>query len=228
LTPPTIAVVNAFSSSQDSLTVSVSLDEAGTAWCAAVRDREPPPTLNQVVAAGFMTEATDAGVITVTVSDLVRDTEYDVYCAARDDGTKSAKNDTAETAVSKKNIVAYAEVLATKFDAHVIYDSLGPSLLSAAPPHNAFGVSATPTLTLTFNEDVQAGTGSFVLRATGEGDVPVSVTAASYLNNVAEVSVSTPLAVGKNWRVEVPVGAIRDVVGNDFSGIADGSYVLQT
>ena len=115
---------------------------------------------------------------------------------ARDDGTMSAANSTLEVKLSKKNSIScaprsrscvmpspirlhrrfrYSDMVATKMDAHVIYDSEAPRLLTVHPPHNAFGavapakrdlesncpraasleVGAEVNISLTFNEDIQ-------------------------------------------------------------------------
>ncbi|CAE8662376.1 unnamed protein product, partial [Polarella glacialis] len=192
LTSPVISVLDATSLSQDSLTISVNMDEAGTAWCAAVLDRQSAPTTNQIVAAGFRSIGPEAGIVNVTISNLVRDTEYDVYCFARDDGTKSASNNTLEVQFSKKNVIGYTEMLTTKTDAHVLYDSEGPLLLGTSPVHNAIQVGASVNITLTFNEDVQAGTGSVQLSAAGKSDIGVPAADISVINRVAEIPVSGP------------------------------------
>jgi len=230
LTPPVFSVVNARSTTQDSVTVAVSLDEAGTAWCSAVFDQFAAPTVNQIIAAGFQSEASDAGIINVTVTNLVKDTEYDMYCFARDDGTKSARNDTVEVQLSVKNPVSYFTVMETKMDAHVIYDSLAPVLLELDPVNQAFQVDPAPNITLTFNEDIKAGTGSVVFRTTGEMDVLSTADEMAFINNIAYVMVnsSTPLKEGKTWRVLLPSGLILDSLGNEFAGIPDGEYNLQT
>eukprot|EP00928_Gymnodinium_smaydae_P040215 TRINITY_DN27306_c0_g6_i1.p1 TRINITY_DN27306_c0_g6~~TRINITY_DN27306_c0_g6_i1.p1 ORF type:complete len:5181 (-),score=906.80 TRINITY_DN27306_c0_g6_i1:179-15013(-) len=234
LTPPVISVVDAISYTQDSLVVTVLIDEAGTVWCAAVLDGMPAPTANQILAAGYMTDAPEGGGnVNVTIPDLSRDTEYDIYCFARDDGTKSAKNNTLELEFSKKNAIGYNMVLSTKRDGHVIYDSQAPVLLSTEPLHNAFGVIDQPNITLTFNEDVKAGIGNVMLKSSGQSDILVPVTDILFLNAVAKIVVenlSPPvsLATGANWRVVVPDDAIVDLAGNAFAGIADGSYNLQT
>jgi len=230
LTPPTLTVVNAVSTTQDSITVAVNLDEAGTAWCTAVLDQFPVPTINQVIAAGFQTEAEDAGIVNVTVVSLSRDTEYDVYCFARDDGTKSARNDTLEVQFSRKNPVSSSTVISTKTDAHVIYDSLAPLLLAMDPSNNAFQVDSPLNITLTFNEDVTAGDGSLFLRASGQSDVVVAAEDIAYINRVALIiiDVGAALGAGMTWRVIVPEGLVIDTAGNPFGGIDDGAYNLQT
>lgn len=231
LSPPSLSVLDAVSSTQDSITLAVQLDEEGTVWCAAVLDRQPAPTLNQVIAAGFSMEVEANSTVNVTISRLIRDTEYDTYCFARDDGTRSAKNDTLEVQFSTKNPISYDEVLASKHDAHVIYDSLPPVLVSTDPRHNDFGVSTTPNITLTFNEDVQPGAGVGIsLRATGETDILLPLALLGFINREVRVQIGPGdvLAQGKFWSVTIPDGLVVDMTGNMFPGLADGDYKFQT
>lgn len=231
LTAPTITILDATSQSQESVTISVQIDEAGTVWCAAVLDLQPAPTTNQIVASGFLSTSESAADVNVTITGLVRDTEYDVYCFARDDGTMSASNNSLEVQLSKKNALGYSEMLATKIDIHVLYDSVAPLLLGTDPVNNAFAVDGSSlNITLTFNEDVQAGLGSVELQAAGETSVYVPANTLIVMNRMAEIPVSAvgTLTSGKTWKVIVPQDTILDTSGNAFGGIADGSYNLQT
>ncbi|CAE7498960.1 unnamed protein product [Symbiodinium natans] len=229
LTPPTIAVLDAVSYTQDSIRVTVSLNEAGTVWCAAVLDLQPAPSTNEVVAAGYFASTVTAGVLDVTIQSLRRDTEYDVYCFARDDGTLSAANSTLELKLSKKNSITYADMVATKMDAHVIYDSEAPLLLAVDPPHNAFGVGAGVNISLTFSEDIQAGNGTIELLASGETSIFLEAFEVVIANTAMIIlgSIHGGLTLGKTWRLVVPNGALQDRAGNAFAGITDGQYSLQ-
>lgn len=225
LTPPSITVVDAVSYTQDSVTVTVSMDEAGTVWCTAVLDLQPPPSISQIVALGFKSPAL-AGSTDVVIQGLNRDTEYDVYCFAQDDGTMSAQNSSLEVRLSKKNAIGYTEMVATKMDAHVIYDSTAPLLVSTTPVHNAAGVAELVNISLTFDEDIQAGNGT--VQILGTGTVSIDVSELVIWNNVASIpgSVHGGLSSG-SWRISVPSGALQDLAGNSFAGIPDGSYSLQ-
>ncbi|CAE7848818.1 unnamed protein product, partial [Symbiodinium sp. KB8] len=229
LTPPTLLVLDAVSYTQDSVRVTASLNEAGTVWCAAVLDLQPPPATNEVVAAGYLASIGAAGVLDVTIQNLMRDTEYDVYCFARDDGTMSAANSTLEVKLSKKNSISYSDMVATKMDAHVIYDSEAPRLLAVHPPHNAFGVGAEVNISLAFSEDIQAGNGTIELLATGEASVALEASEVLIVNAAMIItgSMHGGLALGKTWRLLVPNGALTDRTGNAFAGVSDGDYALQ-
>lgn len=225
LTPPSITVLDAVSYTQDSVTVTVAMDEAGTIWCEAVLDLQPPPSINQIVAAGFKSTAA-AGSTNVILQGLIRDTEYDVYCFAQDDGTLSAANNSLEVKWSKKNGIGYSDMVATKMDAHVLYDSTPPLLLSTEPVHNAVGVGEMVNISLTFDEDIQAGNGTVQLLTTS---TTVSIDASDLVVINRVVSIPASLHGGLNsgsWRVYVPASAIEDIAGNSFAGISDGSFNL--
>ncbi|CAE6973255.1 PEPD [Symbiodinium sp. CCMP2592] len=74
LTPPIITVVSIASNSETTATVTLQLDEPGTAWCTAVRDQFTPPSINQIIAASFsstvLTAATDFTVQVQAVSTM--------------------------------------------------------------------------------------------------------------------------------------------------------------
>merc|ERR1719198_2141858 len=111
-------------------------------------------------------------------------------------------------------------------DAHVIYDSVAPLLLDKAPVSLAY-VASTLTITLTFNEDVRAGSGSVVLSASGTSDVLVPASSIAFINHIGTIPI-TGLAAGKTYSVVLAEGLVVDYYGNEFAGIADGEYSLQT
>jgi len=226
LTPPTITVLDAVSYTQDSVTVTVAMDEAGTVWCAAVHELLPPPSITQIVATGFKSSLT-VGSTNVIIQGLTRDTEYDVYCFAQDDGTRSAANNSVEVALSRKNGIGYTDMVATKMDAHVIYDSTPPLLLSTVPVHNAAGVGTMVNISLIFDEDIQAGNGTVDLLASAS-TVSIDSSDLVIYNRVVMItdSLHGGLSAG-SWRVYVPAGVIEDIAGNSFAGIPDGSFNLQ-
>jgi len=168
LTPPIITMVDIVSHYETTSTVTVKLDEPGTVWCKAVRDRFAAPTINQIIAANFFSVQNAANTdFTLRIENLDRDTEYDVYCFARDSGTEV---DTPYSAGNPGNDVTFAHVLTTKRDIHTVGDSTPPVVVSVSPQHQATNVNIRPIFEIVFNEDVQAGTGYvvFVRQGTAE------------------------------------------------------------
>merc|ERR1719454_2814499 len=97
LTPPTMTITGV-STAEASITVTLKLDEIGTAWCRAVYDLGSAPTGTQIRELGYSaTVPLDPTVDTTAVisaldrwdqqfgNSLARGTDYDVYCYAEDD-----------------------------------------------------------------------------------------------------------------------------------------------
>jgi len=94
----------------------------------------------------------------VRVENLDRDTEYDMYCHARDRGTET--DGVADPAGNPGNDVTFAHVLTTKRDIHTMGDSTPPTLVGVTPVHQATNIGLNPVLEMEFNEDVQANLGN--------------------------------------------------------------------
>jgi hypothetical protein len=173
LTPPIINIRSIKSMSEQTSTITLQLDEPGTSWCKAVRDRFDPPTINQIIAASFYAVTTLANTdFTVQVQNLERDTEYDVYCHARDRGTE-VEYGVTPSAGNPGNDVTHTHVLTTKRDIHTMGDSTPPIIQSVSPVHLETAVSIRPVFTITFNEDVQSGSGHVVF--TPASGTPISL-----------------------------------------------------
>jgi len=146
-----------------------------------VRDRFDPPTINQIIAASFYAVTTLSNTdFTVQIQNLQRDTEYDVYCHARDRGTE-VEYGVTPSAGNPGNDVTHSHVLTTKRDIHTMGDSTPPIISTVAPVHSESAVNIRPTFKITFNEDIQAGAASYVVFTPASG-TPVSL-AVSGVNN---------------------------------------------
>lgn len=106
-------------------------------------------------------------------------------------------------------------------------DTTGPQLLRSTPADNAVAISADADITLTFNESVRAGSGSFVLK---DGNTVVATFAANaaevkYEYNKITLETSAPLQPGRSYTLEIAPGAIVDAEGNAFAGISGESAI---
>jgi hypothetical protein len=107
-------------------------------------------------------------------------------------------------------------------------DAVAPSLVNIAPANGAVGVGAHPHITLNFDEPVNVGVGSILVKnAAGEvvqsidvGSAGVSI-AGSTLTFVPQGA----LVPGTSYRVELPQSAVIDVAGNPFAG---GAWAFST
>lgn len=105
-------------------------------------------------------------------------------------------------------------------------DTTPPTLVSSSPSDNATGVAPGTDIVLNFSELVQAVSGDITV-TDGAGDTRVITLGGAdpdgtvvFNGSTVTIDLSTDLAFGKSYDVVVPAGAIEDLAGNDFAGIA--------
>ncbi|MBI5277378.1 MAG: Ig-like domain-containing protein [Burkholderiales bacterium] len=108
------------------------------------------------------------------------------------------------------------------FAAATFIDSSAPSVIAYNPVDGATGVDASVTITITFNEPVQRGSGSILIR-TAAGSVVATYDAATSSNlsisgATLTVDPSAPLSGNTTYFVEIAAGSIKDLSGNTFQG----------
>ena len=114
-------------------------------------------------------------------------------------------------------------------------DTTPPTLLSSTPADEATGVSTGADIVLTFDESVQLGAGDIVI-SDGASDIrTITVGGAadpdgtvSVSGNTVTIDPTADLAAGTTYHVTVASGAIEDVSGNDFAGVAAGGLDFTT
>ena len=113
-----------------------------------------------------------------------------------------------------------------------IVDATAPLLSSSTPLDNAINVGINNNLTLTFNKDIQFGSGTIDLyRAdntlvesfnvntlTGSDGGSLSVTSATITLNPG-----SSLATGTGYYLKIDSAAITDTVGNNYAGISNAT-----
>ena len=101
-------------------------------------------------------------------------------------------------------------------------DTTAPTLSSSTPPDNATDVPTGGDLVLTFNENVQAGSGNIVISSTFDTrtfnitDPQITVS-----GNQVTINPTTDLNLGTDYSVQVDAGAITDRAGNAYAGISN-------
>jgi len=103
-------------------------------------------------------------------------------------------------------------------------------LLTASPfvpADNAAGVALTTNLSLTFNENVMAGTGEIEL-FNGGGTLIQSFDAATnpfitFTNANVTINPSADLVLNTDYYVHIAAGAIKDLSGNSYAGISNNT-----
>jgi len=114
----------------------------------------------------------------------------------------------------------------------VTIDTAVPALLARSPADDATAVATGTSLVLTFDEDVQAGSGTLTLR-TGGGAVVESFAPDSariaYDSRVVTITPTGVLSDGTAYYLEVASGAFVDAAGNGFAGLSgDQAYNFVT
>lgn len=226
LTPPIITVSSIASYAETTATVTVRLDEPGTVWCKAVRDYFDPPTINQIIAASFSSTTALANTnFQVLVENLEKDTEYDMYCHARDGGTEVDVGSTPD-AGNPGNDCTFDHVLSTKRDIHTLGDSTPPVIVSVSPQNQETMVTINPIIQFVFNEDIQAGSGSVQIQEgtlvqlfditnvnTGQcvqGFAIMTITLTNFTMDFSSTCANAMIATAKTYYVSFPTGVFQD------------------
>ncbi|MDY0924505.1 cadherin domain-containing protein, partial [Leclercia sp. CFBP8987] len=104
-------------------------------------------------------------------------------------------------------------------------DNTAPMLTSSTPQDNGGSVATGANLTLTFSEDVQAGSGHITLvnESNSSLNKVIDITDSSQVSisgNTVTVNPTTDLAAGANYHVQIDSTALHDTAGNDYAGIS--------
>ena len=105
---------------------------------------------------------------------------------------------------------------------------LAPTLELASPADGAVGLSQSSNLTLQFSEWVQSGAGNIVLTntSTPSDTRTIAVTDATQISisgTTVTINPTADLLMGAHYAVTMASGVIKDLAGNDFSGIASST-----
>jgi hypothetical protein len=102
-------------------------------------------------------------------------------------------------------------------------DSAAPIVESRSPGVAATGVALTPSISLTFDENIAAGTGAVRLfKENGVTDTAIPISAVTITGNIASFTPTSPLETSANYYVIVDAGAFVDLAAptpNAFAGI---------
>ena len=101
-----------------------------------------------------------------------------------------------------------------------VIDNNAPTLESTFPRHNQPTSVDLTTLSLTFNENVQKGSGELLIKRKGSDQViqRIDVSTASDIGGPTLIVIIGVLAEG-NYYITVPAGFVKDLSGNPFAGI---------
>ncbi|MBK6999923.1 MAG: DUF4214 domain-containing protein [Rhodoferax sp.] len=106
-------------------------------------------------------------------------------------------------------------------------DVTAPTLVSVNPADNATDVATSANLVLTFNEPVQAGSGSILIynsNGTVAHRIAVGDTSQVSISGLTvTINPSSDLAVGNSYYVNLTSGVFKDIAGNAFAGISSST-----
>lgn len=106
-------------------------------------------------------------------------------------------------------------------------DALAPQLIHSSPSDNATAVVAGANLILSFDEEVQAGSGNIrIYQSSGVlwNSIAATDTArVAFEGKTVTVDPLQDLAINGSYYVQIDKGAIVDLAGNPFAGIADAT-----
>jgi secreted PhoX family phosphatase len=99
-------------------------------------------------------------------------------------------------------------------------DVTPPTISARNPADNATNIAVNSNLTLTFNELIQKGTGSILIKENGVQTQSIAVTGTnvSVSGNTLTIDPAN-FGFSKTVNIEIPSGVIRDLAGNNFAGI---------
>lgn len=150
-----------------------------------------------------------------------------------DDGN-TAQNVTlpAGTLVSGNNVIA-VEIHQTanngadlSFDLSLsgTADLAAPTVTNYSPADNAVNVAKGANLSITFNEPIQKGTGSILIKEFGIVTQTIDITSAvvSVSGNTATID-PADFSNDASVNIEIAAGGFKDVAGNAYAGIADAT-----
>lgn len=110
--------------------------------------------------------------------------------------------------------------------AQTIKDVNAPGVSTYNPSDNASSVVINSNLVLTFNENVQKGTGNITIHKISDNSIVQTIDvqdlAVSISNNVVTIN-PADFAYGTRYYVNIPSGAIQDMAGNNYAGISNNS-----
>lgn len=104
-------------------------------------------------------------------------------------------------------------------------DTVAPLLVATSPFDNAISVGVGSNLTFLFDEAVRAGTGNVRIARGGFADIviPIGDAQVSFAGELMTVNPTANLAASATYHVSIDAGAVKDIVGNSFTGIGGGS-----
>lgn len=105
-------------------------------------------------------------------------------------------------------------------------DLAPPVIVSLNPANNATNVATSPAATITFDENIQKGTGNILVKKVSDNSVVQTIDVTTAFVTVSGTTASFTIAglsASTAYYIEIASGAFKDDANNDFAGITGGS-----
>jgi len=210
-------------------------------------DRLPPVLLSTTPTDDALNVAKDSHLV-LTFNENVKANIGNIEIHTGTTTTKIAINDKSQVTVNKnvvtinpKNDLIGGSDYSVQLAAGAIKDSVGntfagisdtaaftfstvdtdtPKLVSSTPADNNLNVTKSSNIVLTFDENIVAGHGNFVI-SNGSDVRIISVADTLISGKVVTINPPSDLNPGKTYHVTAPKGIVKDAAGNDYAGISN-------
>jgi methionine-rich copper-binding protein CopC len=121
---------------------------------------------------------------------------------------------------------AYAGVAGTTTWNFTTLDNVAPTCTTFSPLDDATGVGVNDNLVLTCSENIQAGTGNIVIHNSDTSvfeSIPIGDARITIVGNQVTINPSGTFASLSGYYVNLGLGVIEDLAGNDFAGILNNT-----
>ena len=186
-------------------------------------------TFNENVQAGtgnitlFKSDNTQVEVFDVTTDVTISGATVTLDPAAPLDSLQGYYVQVASTAIQDTSNNAYAGISDTTTLSFTAADIAAPTLASSSPADDATGVAVNSNIVLTFNENVQAGTGNITLFKSDNTQVEVFDVTTDVTISGATVTLdpASDLESLTGYYIQIAATAIDDTSNNSYSGVND-------
>jgi methionine-rich copper-binding protein CopC len=170
---------------------------------------------------GVITQTIDASSAAVTVSGntvTINPSDFNLSATVNIEIAAGAFKD-----LFNNNYAGIANATTWNF-AIVSPDITPPSVTIYSPADNTTGVSNSASLVLTFNEDIQKGSGNIIIKEAGVVTQTIDVASAivTVAGNTAFIDPSD-FNYSADVNIEIAAGAFKDFVNNNYAGIAEAT-----
>jgi len=131
-----------------------------------------------------------------------------------------------------KDLAGNAYVGFNGYDFTTVLDNTRPSVISVNPPDGSINVPVASDLVVTFNEAIQRGTGSIILKTAAGATVEMFDIATSsrltVAGNTLTINPTKDFGIFTRYNVEFSAGSIKDLAGNPFVDAGQHSFTTAT